>query len=103
MRALGLLELATGRVTPILYIKHMFEGKHEAALVDRIAELERSKSAGAAEQARLTVQLDTPAAPPKPPAECPPPSAGRVWAVRAPWRATTPRTRVVAISGSPAP
>jgi hypothetical protein len=41
----------------------MFESEdplaHEASLVERIAELERSKSAAAAEQARLTADLDT--------------------------------------------
>jgi hypothetical protein len=31
---------------------------HEASLVERIAELERSKSAAAAEQARVTADLD---------------------------------------------
>lgn len=40
----------------------MFEAggiAHEASLVERIAQLERSKSAAAAEQARLTADLDT--------------------------------------------
>ncbi|WP_293237210.1 DUF222 domain-containing protein [Mycolicibacterium sp.] len=36
----------------------MFDTRDEAALVDRIAELERSKSAAAAEQAVLTAELD---------------------------------------------
>ena len=40
-------------------IEHMFDTMDEAALIDRIAVLERAKSAAAAEQAVLTAQLDT--------------------------------------------
>jgi hypothetical protein len=43
---------------PSCILKHMFEEFDEAGLVDRIAELERSKSAAAAEQARAAVCLD---------------------------------------------
>jgi len=40
-------------------IERMFDTVDEAALIDRIAVLERAKSAAAAEQAVLTAQLDT--------------------------------------------
>ena len=40
-------------------IEHMFDTMDEAALIDRIAVLERAKSAAAAEQAVLTARLDT--------------------------------------------
>jgi hypothetical protein len=47
-------------------LAHMFDSQDvsdpptaEAVLVDRIADLERSKSASAAEQAELTAELDT--------------------------------------------
>jgi len=46
----------------LFIVAHMFDESdacaEEAALVDRIAELERAKSANAAEQAKLTVQFD---------------------------------------------
>ena len=39
-------------------LEHMFDTMDEAALIDRIAVLERTKSAAAAEQAVLTARLD---------------------------------------------
>ncbi len=57
--AQGWLERADRNVSdPFFTIKRMFEDLDEAALAERIRELERSKSAAAAEQARATVAFD---------------------------------------------
>src|ERR1700758_3500207 len=92
---------------PPVILEHMFDdlvavdpSAGEAALVERIAELERIKSAAAAGQARAAAALDALRRSNEADAGVPAAQRGRGWRVRLRWRDGIPWPGVAGISDS---